>query len=79
MCNFDRKLPLQAFLDIYPTLAHTEEIVALYAEAVDEVFKEIATVIHGGNIQQALKGPVALPTASNGFSPEGRIRFLIFC
>jgi len=49
-----------AGVSIYPTLAHTEEIVALYAEAVDEVFKEIATVIHGGNIQQALKGPVAL-------------------
>ena len=44
---------------IYPTLAHTEEIVSSYGRAIDEVFKEISLAIACGNIHQKLKGPIA--------------------
>ena len=44
---------------IYPTLAHTPEIVAAYAEAVDEVFGEIASIVAAGRIRESLRGPVA--------------------
>lgn len=44
---------------IYPTLAHTEEIVEMYGDAVDEVFGEIAKVIKEDRIEEALKGPKA--------------------
>jgi glutamate-1-semialdehyde 2,1-aminomutase len=49
-----------AGVSIYPTLAHTDEIIGLYASAVDEVFGEIAGIIGRGDIRAALKGPVAL-------------------
>ena len=44
---------------IYPTLAHTEEIVARYAEAVDEAFGQIAEALVKGNVARVLAGPVA--------------------
>jgi hypothetical protein len=45
---------------LYPTLAHTEAIVDLYAEAIDSVFKEIAEVLASTDELSAhLHGPVA--------------------
>ena len=44
---------------IYPTLAHNDEIVDLYGEAIDEVFDEIAYALSTGTIKGKLKGPVA--------------------
>ncbi len=44
---------------IYPTMAHTEEIISLYGRAIDEVFGEIANALSTGNIKARLKGPVA--------------------
>jgi len=44
---------------IYPTLAHTKEIVAKYAVAIDQVFEQIRHVLDSGAIEEALKGPVA--------------------
>ncbi len=44
---------------IYPTLAHTEEIVDAYGEAVDEVFALLADVLEHDTIDAALKGPPA--------------------
>ncbi len=49
---------------IYPTLAHTDEIVAHYGEAIDQVFAEIAAVLDEGDVQTHLQGPVA----HSGFS-----------
>jgi len=44
---------------IYPTLAHTDEIVALYGEAIDAVFGEIAAALAAGEAKARLRGPVA--------------------
>ena len=44
---------------IYPTLAHTAEIVSLYGEAIDAVFCEIADALAAGDVEARLKGPVA--------------------
>jgi glutamate-1-semialdehyde 2,1-aminomutase len=44
---------------IYPTLAHTEQIVSLYGEAIDAVFGEIAAALAAGDVESRLKGPVA--------------------
>lgn len=44
---------------IYPTLAHTEDVVAQYAEALDAVFAEIAAALDGGNVCALLEGPPA--------------------
>jgi glutamate-1-semialdehyde 2,1-aminomutase len=49
---------------IYPTLAHTDEIVGRYGEAIDEVFAEIAAALTTGDVKARLKGPVA----HSGFS-----------
>lgn len=43
---------------VYVTMAHNEENVALYAEAVDAVFREIAAAIAAGDVEKRLKGPV---------------------
>ncbi len=43
----------------YPTLAHTESIVALYANAVAEVFADIALALSRNNVKAKLKGPPA--------------------
>ena len=48
-----------AGLSIYPTMAHTEEIVSLYGEAIDAVFGEIADALAVGDVKARLKGPVA--------------------
>jgi len=44
---------------IYVTLAHTEQIVAMFADALNEVFGEMADAIKRGDVQKRLKGPVA--------------------
>ncbi len=46
---------------IYPTLAHTDEVLALYREAIDKVFAEIAATIKKGGkeaVLEAIGGPV---------------------
>jgi glutamate-1-semialdehyde 2,1-aminomutase len=42
-----------------PTLAHTDDLVALHGKAVDEVFGEIAKALDAGDVTARLKGPVA--------------------
>lgn len=44
---------------IYPTLAHNDEVVDLYGEAIDQVFGEIAEAISAGTVKEKLKKPVA--------------------
>ena len=44
---------------LYATLAHTDEIVALYAESIDEVFGRIAETLARGEVEKALRGPAA--------------------
>jgi len=45
---------------LYPTLAHTDDIVDRYSEAIDSVFKEIAGVLASEDELSAhLRGPVA--------------------
>jgi glutamate-1-semialdehyde 2,1-aminomutase len=63
-----RTLYTQSMLDrgflagtgLYPTLAHTDEVVDRYGEAIDAVFKEIAESLNaGGDLTALLRGPVA--------------------
>jgi glutamate-1-semialdehyde 2,1-aminomutase len=42
-----------------PTLAHTDAILDMFAEAVDEVFGLIAETVAAGTIEDDLRGPVA--------------------
>ena len=52
----------QGFLagySIYPTLAHTDELVGLHGEALDRVFARMADLLKAGKVREALKGPVA--------------------
>ena len=44
---------------IYPSLAHTEKIVALHGQAVDETFGQIADARRAGKVKEALAGPPA--------------------
>jgi len=44
---------------VYVSLAHTDDVVDLYATAVDEVFSEIAAALAADDVSQRLKGPVA--------------------
>ena len=44
---------------IYPTLAHTDEIVGRYAEALDEVFGKLAVALENGTVANLLQGPPA--------------------
>jgi glutamate-1-semialdehyde 2,1-aminomutase len=44
---------------IYATLAHTEEILGLYGEAIHEVFAELAAALAASDVQARLNGPVA--------------------
>jgi len=44
---------------ISPTLAHTEKIVDIYEQYIDQVFGEISQILKNGNICESLKGPVA--------------------
>ena len=48
-----------AGLLFFPTLAHTEQVMSLYDEAVGEAFGEIARALERGEVQSRLKGPVA--------------------
>jgi len=48
-----------AGLAIYPTLAHTPEVIGLYGKAVDEVFEILADAIAEEDITSRLKGPAA--------------------
>ncbi|NLC68797.1 MAG: aminotransferase class III-fold pyridoxal phosphate-dependent enzyme [Clostridiaceae bacterium] len=48
-----------AGVSIYPTFAHTEEIVDLYGNAIDEVFGIIAGCLKENAVGKMLKGPVA--------------------
>lgn len=43
----------------WPSLAHTDEVVALYDMAIDEVFGILAGALAAGTVKQQLKGPVA--------------------
>ena len=47
---------------IYPTLAHTDEVLAKYRVAIDKVFAQIAEIQKGGveAIKDAIGGPVCL-------------------
>ncbi len=42
-----------------PTLAHTDETVDLFQQAVDEVFAQVAQALSEGRIEAHLRGPVA--------------------
>ncbi|MBI1301114.1 MAG: aminotransferase class III-fold pyridoxal phosphate-dependent enzyme [Alphaproteobacteria bacterium] len=53
-----------AGVSFYPTLAHTDRIVARYADAVGEVFELMANYLGNGTIENLLKGEVA----TRGFS-----------
>ncbi len=44
---------------LYPTLAHTDEVVTRYGEAIEAVFGEIADALSAGEVSARLKGPVA--------------------
>jgi len=44
---------------IYPTLAHTDEIIMDFEEALDETFAEIADALVDDQVRQRLEGPVA--------------------
>lgn len=44
---------------VYPTLAHDEKVLALYEQALDEVFRRIAEILHSGTLADSLKGPQA--------------------
>lgn len=59
---FTQQMLVHGFLAttaIYPTLAHTEAVVAEYADAVDQVFEEIACGLEEGDIAGRLAGPEA--------------------
>ncbi|MCE5250384.1 aminotransferase class III-fold pyridoxal phosphate-dependent enzyme, partial [bacterium] len=44
---------------IYPTMAHTDDVVESYGTAIDEVFGELASALKAGDVAARLKGPVA--------------------
>ena len=44
---------------LYPSLAHTDEIVAHYAESTDVVFEKIAEALRQDDVEKSLRGPVA--------------------
>ena len=44
---------------VYPTLAHTEGVIARFADALDEVFAEIARALADDAVQARLNGPPA--------------------
>ena len=46
-------------LSLYVSLAHTQHHVALYAEAINEVFSEIADALSKDEVVSRLKGPAA--------------------
>ncbi|PKO22928.1 MAG: class III aminotransferase [Chloroflexi bacterium HGW-Chloroflexi-1] len=48
-----------AGVSLYPTLAHTDDIITFYGAAIDEVFAEIARALAADDVVARLKGPVA--------------------
>jgi len=48
-----------AGFQFYPSLAHTDQVVSDYGDAIDEVFGLIARALSAGDIDKRLKGPVA--------------------
>ncbi len=56
---------------IYPTLAHTEEIMALYGQAIDDAFAEIAEALEQGQVSERLQGPPALVNFRRMNDPRG--------
>jgi len=48
-----------AWHTIYPTLAHTDEVVSRYAEAIDSVFGRIAEVLAGDRVDEEVGGLTA--------------------
>ena len=50
---------------IYPTLAHTDEILALHREAIDRVFEKISKIIPQG--EQAILDAIGGPVCQTGF------------
>ena len=49
---------------IYPTLAHNDENISLYGNAIGEVFAIIAELLHNNKVDDFLK----TPEAHTGFS-----------
>jgi len=48
---------------IYPTLAHTDEVLAIHREVIDKVFCQIAQIIKKGGkeaVLEAIGGPVRM-------------------
>ena len=52
---------------IYPTLAHTEQILALHREALDAVFAEIGAILRKGGIEAILEA-IGGPVCQSGFA-----------
>lgn len=52
---------------IYPTLAHTSEIMYAYGEAIDRVFGEIADILRKGGVEAVLEA-IGGPVCHSGFS-----------
>jgi len=50
---------------IYPTLAHTEEVLALHREAIDRVFEKLGKIIPQG--EQAILDAIGGPVCQSGF------------
>ena len=50
---------------IYPTLAHTEEILQLHREAVDRVFCKMAEIYKQG--EEAVLAAIGGPVCTSGF------------
>ena len=44
---------------LYATLAHTDDVIARYGEAIDEVFAELRKALESGTVKERLNGPVA--------------------
>jgi glutamate-1-semialdehyde 2,1-aminomutase len=49
---------------VYPTLAHTDDIISFYVEAIDAVFYQMSEALKNGSIDNLLDGEVA----QSGFS-----------
>jgi len=43
----------------YPTLAHTDELVAKYSIAVDKVFAKLKVMLDNDTLEQSMKGAEA--------------------
>ena len=51
---------------IYPTLAHTEDVLALHREVIDKVFNEIGEIIKKGG-KEAILEAIGGPVCNSGF------------